>query len=341
MTTRTLTDDQLTELEQAHCECSERRMADRIKAVILLGKGWSPSDVAEALLLDRGTTRGYFRRYEKGGLGKLLHMDHQGSQSYLNDIQQLELARELDQELYSTTTEIIAFIYSRWGVRYTERGANSLLHRLGFAYKKTKAVPGKADAEAQKEFLESYEQLKKEKEADSPIYFADATHPQHNTQMAYAWVRRGQERQVLSNTGRQRLNINGAIDIQSHSAVICYEQTVNAAAAIRLFQALEEKHPEAPEIHVICDNARYYRARMVRKYLENSRVKVHFLPPYSPNLNLIERFWKFFKKNVLYNRYYEKFDQFKSACDRFFGNLEKYRSELRSLLTENFEIIGV
>ena len=173
----------------------------------------------------------------------------------------------------------------------------------------------------------------------SPIYFADATHPQHNPQLAYAWVRQGEERQILTNTGRRRLNINGAIDVQSHSAVIRYEETVNADAAIGLFQALEAKHPYAQEIYVICDNARYYWARDVRTYLETSRVKVIHLPPYSPNLNLIERFWKFFKKNVLYNRYYERFEQFKEACDSFFDQVQEYGPQLRSLLQENFEIV--
>jgi transposase len=65
-----------------------------------------------------------------------------------------------------------------------------------------------------------------------------------------------------------------------------------------------------------------------------------FLPPYSPNLNLIERYWKFFKKKVLYNRYYEKFNEFKDACERFFRQPRRYLKELRSLLTENFGIIG-
>jgi len=91
---------------------------------------------------------------------------------------------------------------------------------------------------------------------------------------------------------------------------------------------------------VICDNARYYRSKAVQEYLETSRIKLVFLPPYAPNLNLIERFWKFLKKNVLYNRYYETFDEFREACETFFKNPHKYQRELRSLLTANFELIG-
>ena len=98
-------------------------------------------------------------------------------------------------------------------------------------------------------------------------------------------------------------------------------------------------YPAAKKITVILDNARYYRSKVVAEYLQNSRIELLFLPPYSPNLNLIERFWKFFKKQVLYNQYYETFSQFKSACEGFFDDLESYHKQLCSLLTENFEII--
>ncbi|WP_207787680.1 transposase, partial [Candidatus Thiosymbion oneisti] len=116
--------------------------------------------------------------------------------------------------------------------------------------------------------------------------------------------------------------------------------TINADSTIALFQQLEAIHPLAACIYVICDNARYYRSKAVQDYLKTSRIKLVFLPPYAPNLNLIERLWKFFKKKVRYNRYYETFDEFKSACEAFFKNPRQYQHELRSLLTANFELIG-
>ena len=77
-----------------------------------------------------------------------------------------------------------------------------------------------------------------------------------------------------------------------------------------------------------------------KHYLQDSRIKLVFLPAYAPNLNLIERLWKFFKKQVLYNRYYETFGGFRTACEDFFNNPQRYHHELRSLLTENFAITG-
>ena len=100
-----------------------------------------------------------------------------------------------------------------------------------------------------------------------------------------------------------KLHINGAIDVQNMSAEIRFDDTIDAISSITLFEQIERANPLAKRITIICDNARYYRSKAVAEYLENSRINILFLPPYSPNLNLIERFWKFFKRQVLYNRY--------------------------------------
>ena len=89
---------------------------------------------------------------------------------------------------------------------------------------------------------------------------------------------------------------------------------------------------------MIADNARYYRCRAVSEYLQKKpcRIRLHFLPAYSSNLNLIERFWGFLKREVIYNRYYEKFEHFKMAVMGFFRNIEVHDPAIRSLMTENF-----
>jgi len=216
----------------------------------------------------------------------------------------------------------------------------AVLRRLGYVYKKPKLVPGKADAEAQEEFLKDYENAKKNRDAGDVILFMDATHPQHHPVISYGWIKRGKEHPIQSHTGRRRLNINGAIDVRRLSAEIRFDDTIDASSTIARFEQIERANPLAKRITILCDNARYYRSKAVAEYLENSRINILFLPPYSPNLNLIERFWKFFKRQVLYNRYYEAFNDYKNACQRFFRELDSYAAQLRSLLTENFEIIG-
>jgi transposase len=335
-----LSKQELSELRGAHRRALHVREAYRINAVILLGQGRTAADVADALLIDPDTARTYFKRYKKGGIDELLRMNYAGSDALLDAVQLAELDAHLKEHLHLTAESVAAWVKKRWGVCYTSNGMAAVLRRLGYVYKKPKLVPGKADAAAQEEFLEDYENLKQNREEGDVVMFMDATHPQHNPVIGYGWIKRGEEHPIKSNTGRRRLNINGAIDVQRMSAEIRFDDTIDAISTIALFEQIERANPRAKRITIICDNARYYRSKAVAEYLENSRINLLFLPAYSPNLNLIERFWKFFKRKVLYNCYYEAFEHFKETCKRFFRELDSHVSQLRSLLTENFEIIG-
>ncbi len=335
-----LSEEELKELRAAHRGSRDKRSAYRLNAVILLGCGWTPKQVSDALLIDESTLRSYVTRYRRGGIDKLLKDEYSGGLSYLSVVERQELEAHLRAHTYLNTQQIIRYVERRYGVHYSVSGMTDLLHALGFTYKKPKIVPGKADPQAQKDFLEGYEKLKQNKGEKDPIYFMDGVHPQHNTQASHGWIKRGAQKEIKSNSGRQRLNINGAINIETMSCATVMDHAVNADSTIALLKRLELKHRKAQAIYVICDNARYYRSRKVKKYLENSRIVLVFLPPYSPNLNLIERYWKYFKKMVLYNHYYETFDEFKSACENFFRNTKQHKNELRSLLTKNFHIIG-
>lgn len=334
-----LTDKELAQLRTAHGRALNVREADRINAVILLAQGRTPADVADALLIDADTVRGYFKRYRQGGLEQLLRMNYVGSEALLDAAQLAELDRHLRATLYQNAKSVARWVEQRWGVRYTPSGMAAVLHRLGYRYKKPKLVPGKADAERQEAFVEDYQKRMETKREDDVVLFMDATHPQHNPVLGCGWIKRGEQHCVKSNTGRRRLNINGAIDIATMGAQVRFDETIDGLSTIDLFRQIERAYRQNAKITIICDNARYYRSKAVSAYLEKSRIELLFLPPYSPNLNLIERFWKYFKKNVLYNRYYETFAEYKRACQGFFDQLDKHADSLRSLLTENFEII--
>jgi len=336
----TLPSAELDALRAAHRSTREKRAADRIKAVVLLATGWSAEAVAEVLQVDANTVRTHFRRYQQGGVEALANVAYHGSDCQLSDAELAVLDAHLQTQVYLTAKAVAKWVEDTFDVVYTESGMTALLHRLGYVYKKPKLIPGKADAEAQKAFLAEYEKLKQTKGDEDPVYFMDGVHPQHNPVIAYGWIKRGEEHEVRSNTGRKRLNINGAINLEQLEPVVRYDPSINADSTIALLEQLEELHLAATWIYVICDNARYYRSKAVKAYLETSRIKLVFLPPYAPNLNLIERLWKFFKKQVLYNRYFETFAEFKAACEAFFSNPSQYQGQLRTLLTENFAIIG-
>ena len=335
-----LTSDELTQLRAAHRRTRDQCKADRIKAVILLASGWRAEDIAEALPVDPNAVRAHFKRYRSGGLGELLKVAYRGSDLQLSDAQLDRLDRHLQEHLYPLAKDIAAGGQAELAVTNTPSGVTALLHRLGFVYQEPKRVPGKADPEAPRAFLAKSEQPKKNKGADDVVALMDAVHPQHNPVLGYGWIKRGKDHEVRSNSGRKRLNMNGAIDLERMEPVVRYDDTINADPTIALFDRLLVVYADAACIHVICDNARYYRSKAVREYLADSRIKQVFLPPYAPNLNPIERLWKLFKKTTLYNQYYESFCDFRSACESFFHNAHLYRNQMRSLLTENSAIVG-
>lgn len=334
----TLSNKKIAELEAFHRSLRDKRQADRVKAVIALSKGWSAAQVAEILLFNEKTSRYYFERYQQGGIGALLDDNYSGAEPKLSEYQMSELEQYLEAHLLPDAKSVIAHIYKQYKVRYSLSGVTDLLHRLEFSYKKPTHVPGKQDPAKQRAFIGEYEHLKATKGKNDPIYFADATHPQHNSVPSYGWIKKGKEKELKANCGRQRLNINGAIDIETLEPVTGFYDTINAQAAIHLFAKIEAKHPDADAIYIIIDNARYYRSRLLKEHVEGTKIKLIFLPPYSPNLNLIERYWKFFKKKILNNCYYETFDEFKEASKSFFRKRKKYLPQLQTLLAENFHI---
>ncbi len=339
MNGHTLTKEQIHELRLAHRSCKDKRAADRIKAIYSLGTGSRVEDVVKILMLDEETLRNYIKRYQTGGIAELVKDHYQGSSSKLTAEELSELDAHLQKNTYLTVEAIISYVKEKYEINYTVSGMTSVLHRLNFSYKKSRLVPAKADGEKQKGFLSELENIEKRKGKSDPILYMDGVHPQHNTMLAYGWIKKGEDNLIKSNTGRQRVNINGALDAETHEVIVRSDESINALSTIELLKKIELVYPLALVIYIICDNAKYYRSKLVREFLKTSRINLVFLPSYSPNLNLIERLWKFMKKKILYNKYYEKFEDFKEATFGFFENIEEYKVELESLLTPNFQIL--
>ena len=117
------------------------------------------------------------------------------------------------------------------------------------------------------------------------------------------------------------------------------EESCNILTTKTALLKIREKYNDWKKIVIILDNARYQRAYEVQDYAKEINIELVFLPPYSPNLSLVERIWKFFKKNVLENNYYEKFNEFVSAVKYFFANFDNYREKVSKLIHSRFQII--
>jgi transposase len=330
---------QRQDLVNKHRGTPERRQADRIKSILMADEGYTAREIARILLLDEDTIGKNLDRYQTGGIALLLEWNYHGYDGKLTESQEAEVKEYVQEHLVRESKEVVAWIRKRFGIEYAESGMIHLLNRLGFVYKKTKLVPAKADGDAQQSFVKGYRVLKKAMGSEDKIYFMDGVHAVHNAMPAYAWVERGMEKMLKSNTGRERINFNGALDSETHEVIIREDERINAQSTRCLLEEIEAKNPKAKRIVVIADNARYYRNRHVTEFLTKSKVEILFLPPYAPNLNLIERLWKLFKKIVIRGEYYEKFAEFRRSAWAFFKNIQRYKSEMETLLTENFQII--
>ena len=334
-----LTRAEIDALIKQHDCCSDKKQAYRLNAIILLAKGYSFKEVEDALLIDERTARRYKDIFLEKGSAGLLKNNYRGSESYLNQEQLNQLQAHMRQNIYLRAKDIVRFIKNTFHVDYTSAGLVPLLHRLGFVYKKTKQVPGKADANEQEAFVKKYRKICGKMKKNDAIYFTDATHPIYNSIAGYGWIPKGMEAFVKSNTGRQRLNINGAVNPHTGEIIASEYQTVNAEATMDLLDKIRKHHGENGQINVFLDRARYNYSRAVRRHAKKLKINLQYLPAYSPNLNLIERVWHYMKKEVMYNRYYETYADFRAAMLSFLNNRSRaFRTNLLTLLAENFYI---
>jgi transposase len=336
-----LTEKQVSEFKKIHKQTKIVRNADRIKAILMLNNEYSYEQIAEILMLDGETVRKWHKIFETYGLTELLADHYLGSQPKLCIKVQNELSKHLENNIYLSAKAVKQHVEKKYSVMYTSKGITDLLHRMGFTYKKPKHLPGKLNRDAQEKFVIEYKKLKRDKSAEDHIYFMDGTHPMHNSQLAYGWIRKGKDKFVKANTGRERLNLNGAYDIENHKVLVREDKSINAQSTIALLKQLTLKQRKGI-LYIFLDNARYYRSKMVQKFLQkNNRIQFKFLPSYSPNLNLIERLWKWIKKKVSYNDYFEKFSKFREKIFGYFENIKLYNDELKPLMSEKFQLFPV
>jgi len=333
-----LTSKEVEELHIALKQEHNKRYAYRIHAVILLGTGYTLKKVKEILFLDDETLRCYVENYRIDSIPGLLSDNRGGKACRLSDPQIKSLCHELDNTIHLDTSSVITFVQGQFDICYSASGVRDLLHRLDYVYKKPKLVPGNPDVEAQELFAEQYEDFMLSKPNDVEVVFIDAVHPEHNSQAAYGWIKRGETRELKTNSGRQRLNLHGAINAETHEVTVIESDTVDSYSTINLLTAVENKYPAASSIKVILDNAKYHYSEVVKDYLTKSRIELVFLPSYSPNLNLIERLRGFFKKKVLHNRYHKDIEAFRQACIKFFRTIDKYANEISNFMNADFHI---
>ncbi len=308
----------LTEL--ARDGSAAHRLARRANALVLLDDGMSCKAIAKVLLLDDDTIRTWYRLYKEDGIEGLASFGYEGGACRLSEARQDKLKAWIAETLPRTTREVGAWIERECGIEYQGRsGLIALLHRLGMEHRKPKAVSRKLDPDKQATFIKTYEDLLNHLADDEAVLFGDAVHPTHAVRPVGCWAPKDTKIGVAQTSGRQRLNIHGAIDLETGRTRMLEAATVDAASTIMLSMAIEAMYPDKRIIHLFVDNARYHRAKLVQAWLAQPgrRIELHFIPAYCPHLDPVERLWGSMHKHITHNRCHATFTDFRGAILTF------------------------
>jgi transposase len=321
----------------------EHGIARRANALLLLDKGKSCTEIAEFLYLDDDTVRGWYKAYLEDGWEALALDSWQGGQSRMTSKQEAKLIVWLEGRFCRSAFEVGAHIKAKYSLYYSHSGCLKLLQRLGFEYRKPKALPRVADEAKQADFIALYDALMNTLPADQAIYFADAVHPEHQTKPAFGWARKGSNPAIKTTAGRGRVNIHGALCLENFDAPFVEVFTVDGNSAVQLLKKIQANNPTKSAIHVIWDNAAYHRCEAVKKWLARPDCRIHLiqLPAYCPHLNPIERLWAVMHAHVTHNRFYPTQKQFADAILRFLREtIPKTWETFTDKVTDNFRIIS-
>ena len=287
--------------------------------------------------ISRATLFRYYKDYREGGIEKLKQLNFHQPKSELEEHSSSLEAHFLEHPP-ATVKEAAEEIKRLTGIKRSETQVRRFLKSLGLRPRKVGMLPAKADADRQEEFLEKKLNpvLDEAKDDERKVFFVDAAHFVLAPFLGFLWsINR---LFIKAPAGRKRFNVLGALDAITHELVTVTNDTyINAQSVCDLLWKLHQLHPNMP-ITLVLDNARYQKCKLVSERVRKLRIELLYLPPYSPNLNLIERLWKFVKKTCLYSKYYADFETFKQAISSCLSHTrDQHQEQLNTLLTLKFQ----
>lgn len=336
---RFLSPQEEQELRALHRKERDRRVCDRIKAILLSNQGWTYLMIAQALMIDDQTVSQHVSEYKES---RKLKPESGGSPSKLTEAEAQALETHLQTTLYTKIQDICVYVEAIFGKKYTVSGMQSWMRHHDFVYKKPKGFPAKATVEAQEAFIKKYASLMNTTPEDEPILFGDSVHPTQATVLSYGWIKKGKEHHIPTTGMRTRVNITGAINLETLDVFHREFEKINGKSFVEFLKVMEEEWcPKAPKIHFIVDRGSCHTSKEVKAYLRSSRIVLHYLPPYSPNLNPIERLWKIMHEYVSNNVYYRKKEEFIEAIREFFNKtILNIKGIIQDRVTDNFALLN-
>jgi transposase len=331
-------------LKKLQKEYEKKKPYIKITLILLLDMNMKIETACDVLGIDVATGYRYVEKWKttrNESIEVFLFEYYTQYEGKLDEAQKKELVEVLREELHINSQEVVERIRGLFDVEYTASGVVKLLKRLQIVYKKTKIVYAEADKKKQEEFVAEFAEVMEKKKENEVVLFLDSVHFEHHTRSAYGWIPCGEEFKVLDNPGKKRLNVMGAVNIsEPDNAHFMKFERVDSEAFI-LFLKTNLILNNNKKIIIYCDNAPYHKSQKVKDFANqySNKIEIRYIPPYSPNLNPIERLWKFVRKKVINNYYYKTFEKFKDSIWSFFKDIGSYKKELKTLITPNLRVI--
>lgn len=318
---------------------SSKLVQKRLHAIYLKAvTDLSHIQICQIVGIHRDTLTKYIGLYNESGIEGLLQVGYGTNCSELDQYKELLLSHFTDHPVHSIRAALQQ-IKQLTGLQRSPTQVRCWFHKHNFRPIKTGHVPAKANREKQEEFLQdTLEPLIQEAQQENiHLLFMDAAHFVMGVFQCILWC--VERIFVKSSSGRKRYNVLGAVDaITKQIHILTNEEYINAVCIIDFLEQIRAYYKDDKPIYIVLDNARYQHCQLVKYMAWFLNIKLIFLPPYSPNLNIIERLWKWVKKRCLYATFYEDFNQFKEAIDLAIADAnQKMKPEIESLLTLNFQ----
>jgi len=341
-----LTREQRQQIERRRKQTPDRRIYQRLSALLAVADGRTREEVAHLLGVGLSQLREWLRLYRHKGLDALCTLHYTGDPGKLTAHQVAQLKERVSSGCCRNSDQIRCWLQETFNVSYSSSGVKELLKRIGITYHKVTGFLWKANPDKQKEFVKKYEEQKAEASRKGAVktrrYFVDACHPVWGLDLVFScWLLLGQRLLVGMGSGRKRLNILGAYcpDDQEYLDLQLTRDNINGEQFVNLLRLLRERHPETKKFILYLDNAKYYDKPVVKEWLRrHPEFHLEPVPPYSPNVNLIERLWKFLKQKAL-SRWHKTFEAMQEAVSEVLDHLDQDREELATLMVDKFHII--
>ena len=318
----------------------------KMEVLWLKSQGLAHNTIARLAGVSRSSVQRHLRQFAQGGLDAIRRFPWKGQRGALDD-HRASLEEVFRRHPPRSVKEAQRVIEERTGIRRGPTQVRQFLRRLGLQPRRVAAVPipPKATAEGhartQRQFLDADlgPVLAEARAGRRDVYFADGAHFVYAAFLGWVWC--VARLFVRAAPGRKRYNVLGAVHAVSHRLIRVANHTyLNAESVCALLRAVAAASVGRP-IPVVLDNARYQKCALVQGLASSLGITLLYLPGYSPNLNLIERVWKFVKKECLRAVYHPPYDRFTGAIDQCLADLDtKHKRAMDALLTHNFQIFG-